>query len=53
MEVLTAEFLPQEKQLFILVADSDCNIHVLEFNPERKSSMFGLRSLCDGSLIVI
>ena len=34
MEVLAAEFLPQDKQLFLLLADGDCNIHVLEFNPE-------------------
>jgi len=38
MEVLAAEFLPQDKQLFLLLADGDCNIHVLEFNPEGMSS---------------
>lgn len=36
MEVLTAEFLPQDKQLFILVADDSSDMHVLEFNPEGK-----------------
>jgi cleavage and polyadenylation specificity factor subunit 1 len=41
MEVLTAEFLPNEKQLFIVVADSECNIHILEFNPEDPKSLGG------------
>jgi len=35
MEVMTAEFLPHEKQLYIVVADADCNLHVLQFDPER------------------
>jgi cleavage and polyadenylation specificity factor subunit 1 len=35
MEVITAEFLPHNKHLFILVADADCNLHVFQFDPER------------------
>jgi cleavage and polyadenylation specificity factor subunit 1 len=36
MEVMAAEFLPQEKQLYILIADADKNIHVLQYDPESK-----------------
>lgn len=35
-EILNAEFLPFDKQLFIILADADCNIHVLQYDPERK-----------------
>lgn len=38
MEVVAADFLPWDKQLFMLVADTDCTLHVLEFNPESKST---------------
>jgi hypothetical protein len=34
MEVIASEFLPQDKQLNILAADSDKNIHVLQYDPE-------------------
>lgn len=34
LEVVTAEFLPDGKKLYILVADSDCNLHVLQYDPE-------------------
>lgn len=36
LEVMAAEFLPDGKQLDILVADGDCNIHVLQYDPEGK-----------------
>lgn len=36
MEVVASEFLPQDKQLNILVADSDKNIHVLQYDPESR-----------------
>lgn len=36
MEVVAAEFMPHERQLYILIADADCNVHVLEYNPERE-----------------
>lgn len=38
MEVMAAEFLPHEKQLYLMVADGDCNLHVLQYDPERKST---------------
>lgn len=36
LEVVCAEFLPHRKQLFMLVADADCKLHVLQFDPDRK-----------------
>lgn len=36
LEVIAADFLPDGKQLYIVVADADCNIHILQFDPERK-----------------
>jgi cleavage and polyadenylation specificity factor subunit 1 len=35
MEVVSAEFLPFEGQLYILVIDADLDIHVLQYDPER------------------
>jgi hypothetical protein len=31
---MAADFLPDGKRLYIIVADDDCNIHVLEYDPE-------------------
>ncbi|KAF2001233.1 hypothetical protein P154DRAFT_619566 [Amniculicola lignicola CBS 123094] len=45
MEVMTAEFLPFEKQLHMIVADGDMNLQVLQFDPENPKSMGGLRLL--------
>jgi cleavage and polyadenylation specificity factor subunit 1 len=36
MEVMTAEVFPIGKELYVVVADSDCNLHVLQFEPERE-----------------
>jgi cleavage and polyadenylation specificity factor subunit 1 len=44
MEVMTAEFLPHNKHLFILVADADSNLHVLQFDPDRECSVHHLIS---------
>ena len=38
LEVIAAEFLPNGRSLHILVADSDCNIHVLQYDPEGMAS---------------
>jgi cleavage and polyadenylation specificity factor subunit 1 len=35
MEVISAEFLPFEGQLYILLIDADLDIHVLQYDPER------------------
>lgn len=31
---MAADFLPDGKRLYILVADDDCNIHILQYDPE-------------------
>ncbi len=38
LEVMAADFLPDGKQLYIVIADAECNIHILQFDPERTSS---------------
>lgn len=50
LEVVAAEFLPDANKLYILVSDSDCNLHVLQYDPEGKSekisSLENLQSDC-------
>ncbi|KFY74465.1 hypothetical protein V499_05515 [Pseudogymnoascus sp. VKM F-103] len=41
MEVITADLLPIGDELYIVVADSDCNLHVLQFDPEHPKSLHG------------
>ncbi|KAL9078386.1 MAG: hypothetical protein Q9157_002681 [Trypethelium eluteriae] len=36
METINAEFLPNDKQLHFAVADADSNLHILQFDPDRK-----------------
>jgi cleavage and polyadenylation specificity factor subunit 1 len=43
MEVVTAEFMPHGKQLYILVADSDKNLQVFQYDPESPKSASGRR----------
>lgn len=45
LEVVTADFLPDGKKLYILVADSDCNLHVLQYDPEGKADDSTLMSV--------
>lgn len=40
LEVLNVDFLPDGKELFIIAADVDANIHVMQFDPERQYSTF-------------
>ncbi len=40
MEVMVADLLPDGKDLYIVIADSDCNLHIFQYDPERKSSYF-------------
>ena len=42
LEVMVADFLPDGKQLYIVVADAECNIHILQFDPERTSPRYCL-----------
>ncbi|BCS21380.1 cleavage/polyadenylation factor CFT1 [Aspergillus puulaauensis] len=41
LEVLAADFLPDNNKLFIVVADSDCNLYVLQYDPEDPNSSNG------------
>lgn len=36
LEILVVEFLPDGKDLFIIAADAEGDLHVLQFDPERK-----------------
>lgn len=53
MAVITADFLPDESQLYFIVADATNNIHVLQYDPEHPKSLVGTRlihkaSFCAG-----
>jgi cleavage and polyadenylation specificity factor subunit 1 len=37
LEVMVVDFLPFGNQLFLVAVDAEENIHVLQFDPERKS----------------
>ncbi|KAM5464606.1 mRNA cleavage and polyadenylation factor subunit [Microsporum ferrugineum] len=43
--VIAADFLPDGNRLYVLVADDDCNLHVLQYDPEDPSSSKGDRLL--------
>ncbi|CAG8194361.1 unnamed protein product [Penicillium olsonii] len=45
LEVVAADFLPDGSKLYMLVADSDCNLHVLQYDPEDPKSSNGDRLL--------
>lgn len=45
IEVLTGDFLPSGKSLFIALVDADTNLHLLQFNPEHPKSLSGQRLL--------
>lgn len=35
MEVVAADFLPSDGQLYIAVVDAHCDMHILQYDPER------------------
>ncbi|RDW87599.1 hypothetical protein BP5796_03293 [Coleophoma crateriformis] len=41
MEVVSADLLPVGNELFIVVADSDCNLHIMQYDPEHPKSLQG------------
>ncbi|KAH7025390.1 CPSF A subunit region-domain-containing protein [Macrophomina phaseolina] len=45
MEVMAADFLPHDKQLYLMVADGDCNLHALQYDPDHPKSLSGQRLL--------
>ncbi|KAK2625576.1 hypothetical protein QTJ16_004888 [Diplocarpon rosae] len=36
MEIMEADLLPDRNELYIVAADSDCNLHIMQFDPERE-----------------
>lgn len=45
MEVVAAEFLPFDRQLYIIVVDAQMDLHVLQYDPENPKTMNGTRLL--------
>ena len=45
MEIVAAEFLPFDGQLFIMITDAEMDLHVLQYDPENPKSMSGQRLL--------
>ena len=45
LDVVAAEFLPQGRQLFIIAADGDGTLHVLQYDPENPKSARGTKLL--------
>ena len=45
LDVIAAEFLPDDKQLFIVAADGDGTLHVLQYDPENPKSERGTKLL--------
>jgi len=52
LEILAADFLPDGKELFIVASDADGNIHILQFDPERKTSLTLLLQLYPAKLLL-
>jgi cleavage and polyadenylation specificity factor subunit 1 len=36
LEVVAADILPDGKDLYIVAADAECNLHIFQYDPERK-----------------
>lgn len=45
MEVVSAEFLPYDGLLFLLIIDAQMDLHVLQYDPENPKSLSGTRLL--------
>ncbi|KAI6858374.1 protein CFT1 [Hortaea werneckii] len=45
MEVIAADFLPFDGQLFIVIVDAEMDLHVMQYDPENPKSMGGQRLL--------
>ncbi|KAH9825753.1 mRNA cleavage [Teratosphaeria destructans] len=48
MEVVQAEFLPFDGGLYLCVVDGNCDLHILQYDPEHPNSLNGLRLLRRG-----
>jgi cleavage and polyadenylation specificity factor subunit 1 len=47
MEIVVADLLPDGKELHIVAADSNCNLHVLQYDPERMYPYFSYMNPAD------
>ena len=45
LEVVAADFLPDGKQLYVVISDGDGKIHVLQFDPENPKTEGGMKLL--------
>ena len=45
LEIMAADFLPADNQLFIIAADGDGDLHVMQFDPEHPKSERGTKLL--------
>ncbi|KAK4499059.1 hypothetical protein PRZ48_009571 [Zasmidium cellare] len=45
MEVVSADFLPFDGSLFLLIMDANTDLHVLQYDPENPKTVNGLRLL--------
>ncbi|KAE8451071.1 hypothetical protein EG329_004743 [Mollisiaceae sp. DMI_Dod_QoI] len=41
MEIVSTELLPDGKELYIIAGDSDCNLHIMQYDPEHPKSIQG------------
>ncbi|KAF2764795.1 hypothetical protein EJ03DRAFT_385763 [Teratosphaeria nubilosa] len=48
MEIVQAEFLPFDGGLYLCVVDGNCDLHILQYDPEHPNSLNGLRLLRRG-----
>ncbi|KAK0952875.1 mRNA cleavage and polyadenylation factor subunit [Friedmanniomyces endolithicus] len=49
MEVMAAEFLPFDGQLFVVVVDAEMDLHCLQYDPEDAKTLSGQRLLHRGT----
>ncbi|RMY22713.1 hypothetical protein D0867_02531 [Hortaea werneckii] len=45
MEIIAADFLPFDGQLFVVIVDAEMDLHVMQYDPENPKSMGGQRLL--------
>lgn len=48
IEVLVADLLPDKQDLYIVAADLECNLHVFQYDPERKCLFLFYVTLTEG-----
>ncbi|PBP22428.1 CPSF A subunit region [Diplocarpon rosae] len=41
MEIMEVDLLPDGNELYVVAADSDCNLHIMQFDPEHPKSLQG------------